>query len=150
MTDGAAPVVAAALAARGLDGVGLDAAGAITLELGEVEATLECAPEGSDGLWLIVALGMPGADSLEAAQYLAAVAYDCWALGLMSVGLGGHGDAAYGVAFLPAEMLDPDVLNDRLDHMTKVAEIVQAALASRSYVTKDPPPVDLPPGALRV
>ena len=131
--DFIAGVLSELCAKMGLGETGPDAQGRLTLTFGETPVTFSSSADPVELVWIHADLGEIPGEGTEAPTFLLRLAFDCWGLNRMTIGLDDSGRRAWGYTCLPAAHLSADSLEQSLNGLLEVAMPLRERLARGAF-----------------
>lgn len=126
----------------GLGDLPLDADGRLTLAVGDMPVSFSLVEEPVEILWIHADLGEIPGEGEAAPTFLMRLAFECWGLNRMTVGLDETGRRAWGYTCIPAELLTDAVLELTLNALLEVAMPVREQLSHGDFPLPEPGPPD--------
>jgi len=116
----------------------LDGGGRLTLRFDQTPVTLTYAERPVELLWLQVELGPIPAEGTAAPRFLLRLAFDCWGLNRMTIGLDEAGRKAWGFTCIPVAQLSRDSLEQVLSGLLEVAVPIRERLGKGAFELPSP------------
>ena len=132
MSDLIHTAVADTMRRFGLDGVGLDEQGELSLDVEGRALVLSRSDDPVAALWVQISLGnLP--DGEDAARFLLAVAFECWTSGRMTVGIDAETGDVWGGTVLPVATLNADGLEAMLAALIEASDPVAQRIEANDF-----------------